>query len=85
MARACGFDGEPHASWNPARRRMLQAQLDALFFLNYGFDTPELEADITPILGTFPIQNEQDPVYAALVLGHARAFLACAFGAQVAE
>ncbi len=83
MARACGFDGLPFA-WDPARRRILRAQLDALFFLAYGFDAPEDEADIAHIQGTFPILNDQDPAYAALVLGHVRAYRAGAFQAHVA-
>lgn len=82
MARSCGFDGPPFA-WDPSRRRVLRAQLDALFFLAYGFDAPEDEADITHIQGTFPILNEQDPAYAALVLGYVRAYRNGAFKAQV--
>lgn len=83
LARACGFEGDPYP-WNPARRRTLRAQLDALFFLAYGFDAPEDEPALDHILGTFPIQNEQDPAYAALVKGHLRAYRAGAFEAVVA-
>jgi hypothetical protein len=83
MARACGFGGEPYA-WNPARRRTLRAQLDALFFLAYGFDTVEDEAAIHHILGTFPILNEQDPAYAVLVKGYLRAYRAGVLDAEVA-
>ena len=83
MARACGFEGEPYP-WNPARRRTLRAQLDALFFLAYGFDAPEDEAAITHILGTFPILHEQDPAYANLVKGYVRAYRAGALDAVVA-
>jgi hypothetical protein len=83
MAQACGYEGDPYP-WNPARRRTLRAQLDALFFLAYGFDTPEDEPALDHILGTFPIQNEQDPAYAELVKGHVRAYRAGALQAVVA-
>ena len=83
MARACGHEGEPFV-WNPARRRTLRAQLDALFFLAYGFDTPEDEAGIQHIMGTFPILNEQDPAYAELVKGYVRAYRAGRLDAVVA-
>ncbi len=83
MARACGFEGDPYV-WDPARRRTLRAQLDALFFLAYGFDTPGDEDSIAHILGTFPILNEQDPAYANLVKGYVRAYRAGALDAVVA-
>lgn len=83
MARACGFAGGPYA-WDPARRRTLRAQLDALFFLAYGFDAPEDETSITHILGTFPILNEQDPGYGILVQHHVRAYRAGALDADIA-
>jgi hypothetical protein len=82
MARACGHDGAPYP-WDVARRRTLRAQLDALFFLAYGFDAPQDEVDIEHILGTFPILKEQDPGYGALVLGFIRAYRSGAFEAQV--
>ena len=83
LAQACGYEGDPYP-WNPARRRILRAQLDALFFLAYGFDAPEDEPALDHILGTFPIQNEQDPAYAELVKGHVRAYRAGALQAVVA-
>ncbi|MBP1772655.1 MAG: restriction endonuclease [Holophagaceae bacterium] len=83
MARACGHEGEPY-TWDPARRRTLRAQLDALFYLAYGFDTPEDETALDHILGTFPILTEQDPAYAGLVKGYLRAYRAGALDAEVA-
>lgn len=83
MARACGYSGDPYP-WNTARRRTLRAQLDALFFLAYGFGTPEDEAAINYILGTFPILSEQDPAYAGLVMGYVRAYRAGALDAVIA-
>lgn len=83
MARASGYEGEPYP-WDHARRRALRAQLDALFFLAYGFDTPEDEPAIEHILGTFPILNEQDPAYAGLVKGYVRAYRAGALDAVIA-
>jgi hypothetical protein len=82
LAEACGHEGAPFA-WDPARRRLLRAQLDALFFLAYGFDQPEDEAAVAHILGTFPILTQDDPAYAALVQGHLRAYRAGRMDARV--
>lgn len=73
MAVACGYTGDPYL-WDLARRRHLQAQLDALFFLAYGFDTKADEDEVAYILSTFPILCEQDPGYPALVRGYLRAY-----------
>ncbi|MDP1831190.1 MAG: hypothetical protein Q8K67_03950 [Geothrix sp.] len=62
---------------------MLRAQLDALFFLAYGFDQPADEAAVAHMLGTFPILHQDDPGYAALVQGHLRAYRAGRMDAQV--
>ena len=82
LAEACGHEGPPFA-WDPVRRRMLRAQLDALFFLAYGFDQPDDEAAVAHIIGTFPILNHDDPGYAGLVQGHLRAYRAGRMDAQV--
>ena len=82
MADAYGHDGPP-SKWDVARRRALQAQLDALFFLAYGFDTREDEGDIAHVFGAFPILNSQDPSYADLVMGYARAYRAGEMDAEV--
>lgn len=84
LAAACGFTGQPF-KWDAARRRALQAQLDALFFLAYGFDKASDEASVTHILSTFPILNQQDPGYAALLKGYLRAYRAGRFEAEIVE
>ena len=75
LARACGHVGPPFL-WDRARRRHLRAQLDALYFLAYGFDQPEDESNVVYILSTFPILAQEDPGYADLVKGYGRAFRA---------
>ncbi len=54
-AWALGDDGSPFA-WDPERRAVLRAELDAGFFHLYGIDRD----DVDYILGTFPIVNRKD-------------------------
>jgi len=82
LAEACGREGPPF-EWNPARRRVLRAQLDALYFLAYGFDQSDDEGSVAHILGTFPLLNQDDPGYAGLVKGHLRAYRAGRMEAEV--
>lgn len=83
MAVACGHTGDPYP-WDPARRRHLQAQLDALFFLAYSFDAKADEDEVAYILSTFPILCEQDPGYPALVRSYLRAYRTGDLDARVA-
>jgi hypothetical protein len=82
LAIEYGHKGKPY-KWNDERRDALQAQLDALFFLAYGFDAPGYEGDIAHILNSFPILHEQQPRYAGQVMGYVRAYRAGEFEAMV--
>jgi hypothetical protein len=75
MAAACGHDGPPFV-WDEDRRLALQAQLDALFLLAYGFASQEDEPEIAHVLDSFPILKKETPSYAALVMGYVRAYRA---------
>jgi hypothetical protein len=54
-ALALGDDGEPFV-WDPERRAVMRAELDAAFFHLYGI----VRDDVDYILGTFPIVNRND-------------------------
>ncbi|MCL1892610.1 MAG: BREX-1 system adenine-specific DNA-methyltransferase PglX [Holophagaceae bacterium] len=82
MATAYGYKGKPY-KWDEKRRLTLQAQLDALFFLAYGFDSKEDENTIQYILDTFPIWNRERPQYASLVMNYLRAYRAGTFDADI--
>lgn len=62
-ALALGDDSEPFV-WNPERRAVLRAELDAAFFHIYGLDRDDTEY----VLSTFPIVNRRDPGLAGRVL-----------------
>jgi hypothetical protein len=55
FARDCGDDGPPYI-WNPERRFVLQAELDAAFFHLYGISRDDAEY----ILGTFDVLERAD-------------------------
>jgi hypothetical protein len=75
MAAACGHVGPPFG-WDEDRRLALQAQLDALFLLAYGFASQSDEPEIAHVLDSFPILQKEAPGYAALVMGYVRAYRA---------
>jgi hypothetical protein len=82
MAAAYGHGGPPFG-WDEDRRLALQAQLDALFLLAYGFASQGDEPDIAHILDSFPILRKDAPKYAGLVMGYVRAYRAGALDAAV--
>lgn len=55
FARDCGHDGPPFR-WDPERRAILRAELDAAFFHLYGID----RADTEYILDTFPVLRDKE-------------------------
>jgi hypothetical protein len=55
FARDCGDDGPPYI-WDPERRVVLQAELDAAFFHLYGISRDDAEY----ILGTFDVLERAD-------------------------
>jgi hypothetical protein len=55
FARDCGHDGPP-CIWDPERRVVLQAELDAAFFHLYGISRDDAEY----ILGTFDVLERAD-------------------------
>lgn len=55
FARDCGDEGPPYI-WNPERRFLLQAELDAAFFHLYGISRDDAEY----ILGTFDVLERAD-------------------------
>jgi hypothetical protein len=55
FARDVGYDGPPFR-WNPERRFLLRAELDAAFFHLYGIDRD----DVDYIMETFPIVRKND-------------------------
>jgi hypothetical protein len=55
FARDVGDEGPPYL-WDPARRAVLRAELDAAFFHLYGFSRDDTDY----ILGTFPIVKKND-------------------------
>jgi hypothetical protein len=55
FARDVGYDGSPFR-WNPDRRFLLRAELDAAFFHLYGISRD----DADHILDTFPIVRKND-------------------------
>lgn len=55
FARDCGDEGPPYI-WNPERRFVLQAELDAAFFHLYGISRDDAEY----ILGTFDVLERAD-------------------------
>lgn len=55
FARDCGEDGPPYI-WDPERRFVLQAELDAAFFHLYGISRDDAEY----ILGTFDVLERAD-------------------------
>ena len=63
FAAALGDAGPPFA-WDPARRAMLRAELDAAFLHIYGV----ARDDVRYILSTFPIADRKDPDLAGRVL-----------------
>jgi hypothetical protein len=64
LARDLGDKGPPFV-WNPGRREVLTAELDAALFYLYGINRDDTEY----ILSTFPIANRKDPDLSARVLG----------------
>jgi hypothetical protein len=65
FALELGDNGEPF-TWDPSRRTILRAELDAAFLHIYGIDSRD---DVAYILSTFPIVNRRDPDLAGRVLG----------------
>ncbi len=63
FANDLGDNGLPFV-WDPARRAVLRAELDAAVFHLYGIDRDDTEY----ILSTFPIANRKDPDLSARVL-----------------
>lgn len=63
LARDLGDQGPPFI-WDPARRAVLRAELDAAFFHLYGMEREDAEY----ILSTFPVANRNDPKLAERVL-----------------
>jgi hypothetical protein len=55
FARAVGYDGAPFR-WDPARRSLLRAELDAAFFHLYGLP----REDTGYVMDTFPIVQKND-------------------------
>ena len=55
FARDLGYDGTPYI-WNPERRAVLRAELDAAFFLLYGLDREDAEY----VLDTFWVVKQND-------------------------
>ncbi|MEB2284050.1 MAG: restriction endonuclease [Polyangiaceae bacterium UTPRO1] len=55
FARDCGDDGPPYL-WDPERRALLRAELDAAFFHLYGL----ARDDVDYIMDTFPIVRKHD-------------------------
>ena len=55
LAADCGYDGPPFR-WDPERRAILRAELDAAFFHLYGVDG----ADADYILNTFPVVRDKE-------------------------
>lgn len=55
FARDVGYDGPPYR-WDPARRFLLRAELDAAFFHLYGLNRDDTDY----ILDTFPIVRKND-------------------------
>ena len=55
FARDLGDDGRPFR-WDPQRRELLRAELDAAFFHLYGMSREDAEY----ILDTFPILRRKD-------------------------
>lgn len=55
FARDCGYEGPPYR-WDPERRFLLRAELDAAFFHLYGVSRD----DAAYILDTFPIVRKND-------------------------
>ncbi|MEU5940266.1 hypothetical protein ABZ807_13965 [Micromonospora sp. NPDC047548] len=54
-ARDLGYDGPPFR-WNPARRQLLRAELDAAYFHLYGIDRD----DVDYIMETFKVLRQKD-------------------------
>lgn len=63
FAESLGDKGAPFV-WDPGRRSILQAELDAAFLHLYGLDRNETEY----VLSTFPVVNRKDPDLADRVL-----------------
>jgi hypothetical protein len=63
LARDLGDQGPPFV-WDPARRAVLRAELDAAFFRLYGIGREDAEY----VLSTFPVANRNDPGLAERVL-----------------
>ncbi len=55
FAKDCGYDGPPFR-WDPERRALLRAELDAAFFHLYGLPRD----DVDYVLKTFPIVKRHD-------------------------
>ena len=55
FAADLGYDGEPFR-WDPERRRLLRAELDAACFHLYGLNRTEVEY----VMETFPIVRRKD-------------------------
>ena len=55
FARDCGYVGPPFL-WDPERRAILRAELDAAFFHLYGLDRSDTEY----VLGTFPVLRDKE-------------------------
>lgn len=55
FARDLGYAGEPF-TWDDERRFWLRAELDALYFLLYGIERP----DVDYIMETFPVVKRKD-------------------------
>ena len=55
FASDCGYDGPPFR-WDPERRAILRAELDAAFFHLYGID----QADTEYVLGMFPVLRDKE-------------------------
>jgi hypothetical protein len=55
FAQDCGYDGPPFR-WDPERRALLRAELDAAFFHLYGLPRD----DVDYVMETFPIVKRHD-------------------------